>query len=479
MQETYDVIVIGAGATGLACAHTLHRRGVEVLCLESGRAPGGIMTTQQEGGFLFEQGPNTIPASAPCFRRLTQEAGLLDRLTVSNPAASLRLVYRNGRLHPLPTGPLEFARSKLLSVGGKLRLMSEPFRPMSKVGLFDAEPSLQEFLVDRLGQEAAQVLGGAFVRGVYAAELDELGARSAFPRVFNLANDAGGIVRGVLKARKAAKNQPGTPLPGPSLPPGSLLSFPRGLGELPLVLARGLGQRLLLGRGATEIERGAGGWVVTVDDGARFRAESIVLATGPRDAHALLAMATPDRTDVRQLLDLPTANISVVHLGLSQANLPPAFGFLVPPDAEPVDSAPRLLGALFPSNIFKGHAPAGGAVVSAIYHSASLAGLDSKASVQLALEDLRRGLGYQPGTLETARIRHWKGVIPRYGVGHDRKMADLHSTVRRALPKFVMAGTWHGGVSVEDRFKTGIAAAEETSALLDSGSKAHLKGTAP
>lgn len=475
MQETHGAIVIGAGATGLACAHTLHRSGVKVLCLDGARNPGGVMSTHQEGGFLFEQGPNTIPASATTFRRLTQEAGLLDRLIPSSSAALLRLIYRNGRLHPLPNSPLSFARSKLLSTKGKLRLMSEPLRPMTKVNRLDTEPSLEEFLIDRLGNEAATVLGSAFVRGVYAADLTELGARSAFPRVFNLANDAGGLVRAMFKARKVAKSQPVELPPGPDFPRGSLLSFPTGLRELPLALARGLGKHMQLGRSVTEIERGPEGWLVTVEDGATFRTETIVLATGPRDAHGLLAMTTPERTDVRLLLDLPTADISVVHLGLSQANLPPAFGFLVPARAEPRESAPRLLGALFPSNIFAGRAPAGGAVVSAIYHSHSLAGLDTKAAVELTLEDLKRGLGHSPGDLKTARIHHWRGVIPRYGVNHDRMIAKLHDTVRRALPKLVMAGTWTGGVSVEDRLNTGVEAAGEVHAMVDGVNKGSLK----
>jgi protoporphyrinogen oxidase len=114
-------------------------------------------------------------------------------------------------------------------------------------------------------------------------------------------------------------------------------------------------------------------------------------------------------------------------------------------------------------------------VVSAIYHSHSLAGLDTKAAVELTLEDLKRGLGHSPGDLKTARIHHWRGVIPRYGVNHDRMIAKLHDTVRRALPKLVMAGTWTGGVSVEDRLNTGVEAAGEVHAMVDGVNKGSLK----
>lgn len=426
------------------------------------------MSTKHDGGYLFEQGPTTVPADSPTFRRLTSKMGLLDRLVLSSPSASLRLIYAHGRLHPVPMKPLEFLTSRLLSTQAKVRLLSEPLRTMRTIGPLDPEPSLKEFLVDRLGSEAATVLGGAFIRGVYAAELKELGARSALPRVFHLANDNGGILRGLLKARKDAKRSPNEPLPGVAAPRGSLASFPQGLSELPFALAKQLGQRIHLGKAATGIEHNHKGWTVTVEGGTHFQARAIVLATGPTDAHALLSLIIPDHASIHQLKNVQTANITVVQLGLCEAALPPAFGFLVPPGAQPAKCAPRLLGALFPSNIFGGRAPSGGAVVNAIYHTQTLAGLNINDAIQFALEDLRRGLGREPGKLSTAHLRHWKGVIPRYSVGHDKEMADLHGTLRQTLPNLVMAGTWHGGVSVEDRLKAGIEAAAQASFMVGS-----------
>lgn len=461
-----DVVVIGAGATGLACAHALHRAGVDVMCVEGAREPGGIMRSGKVGPYLFEAGPNTIPASATTFRTLAHEAGIAERFQVSRKEASLRLVYRGGTLHPVPMSPGDLVKTRLLSWPAKLRLLSEPLRRMRPIASHEQEPTLEAFMRDRLGREAATTLGGAFVRGVYAAELSELGARSAFPRVFHLANDAGGLVRGMLRARKQREATPQEAAPGPPTQRGDLLSFPGGLGELPLAMARGLTGSLLLGRGVVELERGPAGWRVSLEDGADLQARVVVLTTSPRDAHGLLALATPERVDLDPLLSLPTGDLTVVHLGLAQARVPPAFGFLVPPDQRPEDGAPRLLGALFPSNIFSGRAPAGHATVSAIYRTTPELEAGEGAALRTALDDLERGLGHAPGRVEAHRVDTWRAVIPRYGVGHVERMDALHTALRRAMPGLVPAGTWTGGVAIEDRFKTGLAAANEARRLL-------------
>lgn len=462
-----QVVVIGAGATGLACAHALHRAGVDVVCVEAAREPGGIMRSKRSGAYLFERGPNTIPASATTFRRLADEAGIADRLQVSRREAGLRLVYKDGRVLPVPMKPADLLQTPLLSWRAKARLLSEPLRRMRRVAAHEEEPTLAHFLTHRLGKEAATTLGGAFVRGVHAAELEELGARSAFPRVFHLANDGGGLVRGMLKARRSREETP-TAAPGPPTQRGDLLSFPEGLGELSYALARGLMGSLLLGRGVVELERGPRGWRVSLEDGADLQAQVVVLATSPQDAYGLLAVTAPDRLDLEPLRQLRTTDLSVVHLGLSQPKVPPAFGFLVPPDQTPADGAPRLLGALFPSNIFHGRAPRGHATVAAIYRTESLPEGDQEV-IGTTMDDLQRGLGVTAGVVEASRIDRWRGVIPRYGVGHAERMDVLNQGLRRALHGLVPAGTWSGGVAIEARLEAGLAAADEAQGQLAGG----------
>lgn len=54
-QDTYDVIVIGAGLGGLSCAAAFARQGFRSLVIEQHRIPGGYATTfRRPGGFVFD-----------------------------------------------------------------------------------------------------------------------------------------------------------------------------------------------------------------------------------------------------------------------------------------------------------------------------------------------------------------------------------------------------------------------------------------
>jgi oxygen-dependent protoporphyrinogen oxidase len=347
----------------------------------------------------------------------------------------------------------------LLSLRGKLAVVTEPLRRARRAADGEREPDLGAFLAERIGDEAARVLAGAFVRGVYAAELDELGARSAFPRLWAMVQEHGGLVRGMLARRKAAAAEPGDAA-GPALRRGALLSFEDGFGELPAALARSLGDALVLGRAVTRLERDGDGFVVTLADGERWRAAQVVLAVPARVAATLLEPAT-DAATVAPLAALRHARVTLVHLGFDAPHgtrlLPSGFGYLVPPGGPDVtgDDAPRALGTIFGSNLFAGRAPEGAAATTSFYRTGDIeqalgAGArDEGALTRLATEDLARGLGCAVPEPSVARVKAWDDVIPSYGPGHADAMATLEAALVERLPGVHLAGNFVGGVSVE------------------------------
>ena len=62
-----DVIVIGGGVSGLACAGALQRRGREVVVLERARTPGGRCTSQVIEGQVVDVGPQFLHGHRPVF----------------------------------------------------------------------------------------------------------------------------------------------------------------------------------------------------------------------------------------------------------------------------------------------------------------------------------------------------------------------------------------------------------------------------
>ena len=54
-----EVVILGAGITGLTTANLLNKKGVDFCILEKLDRVGGVIHTVAENGFLYESGPNS------------------------------------------------------------------------------------------------------------------------------------------------------------------------------------------------------------------------------------------------------------------------------------------------------------------------------------------------------------------------------------------------------------------------------------
>ncbi|HSB73264.1 MAG TPA: NAD(P)/FAD-dependent oxidoreductase [Candidatus Methylomirabilis sp.] len=96
----WDVVVIGSGIGGLACAGMLAAQGRKVLVLEQAPAPGGYLASFQRGGFTFD-------SAVDCVAGLDPE-GLLTWL--------LRCLGVDGGLTPIRLDPIRVSRFPGLTV---------------------------------------------------------------------------------------------------------------------------------------------------------------------------------------------------------------------------------------------------------------------------------------------------------------------------------------------------------------------------
>lgn len=85
-QQT-DILIIGAGLTGLTTGFWLTRAGKDIHILEKADRVGGQIHTFRENDFIYESGPNTGVVSYPEVAELSKPSPLPVhwRLPAKNP----------------------------------------------------------------------------------------------------------------------------------------------------------------------------------------------------------------------------------------------------------------------------------------------------------------------------------------------------------------------------------------------------------
>jgi oxygen-dependent protoporphyrinogen oxidase len=440
MPETRDVLVIGAGISGLTAAFHLVRGGLDVAVVEASGRVGGAVRTRRAGPWVFELGPNTVLESRPAVGRLVREAGLEEEKLTASPEAKKRYLWVGDRLRALPSGPLSFLTTPLFPLSAKLRLLREPWIGRPPEG---TEESIAGFVRRRLGQAFLDHAVGPFVSGVYAGDPERLSVRWAVSRIYALERDHGSLIRGALAKRKG-------PQPG-----GGMISMAEGLEELPRRLAAAVGE-VRTGVACRAVRPAAGGFEAETEAGT-LRARRVVLAV-PADALAgALDGMTGGRS--RALGEIPYAPVAVACYGFRRADVRhplDGFGFLAPRK-----ESLRILGCLFPSTLFTGRAPEGHVAIAAFAGGRTDPGildLDDDALHGAILADLDRSLGLA-GEPVVRHLARWPRAIPQYEVGHGR-FVELASGIEREYPGLHLAGNFRGGVSVPDCIQNATELAE-------------------
>ena len=178
-----DVLVVGAGISGLTAAFRLNDCGFRVIVIEAAAHTGGVIRTVRDGDALYERGPNSILETGPHIAELIDRLGIGAQRIDTNPVSARRFVVREGRLVALPTSLRAFVRTPLFSTRAKLRLLREPF--MSRAPL-ESEESVADFVVRRLGPEFLHYAVEPFVAGIYAGDPRQLSVAAAFPKLHAL-----------------------------------------------------------------------------------------------------------------------------------------------------------------------------------------------------------------------------------------------------------------------------------------------------
>ena len=449
------VAVIGAGISGLTTAYRLQKLGFETDVIEASERAGGVIKSYREDDWLSEAGPHTYLETSPRIRELVNEIGLEQALCEPGPEAKNRFIVRDGNPYSLPSSPVSFLKTPLFSASAKLRLLREPF-----ISRWDNsyEESLAGFVTRRLGQEFLDYAINPFVSGVYAGDPENLSVKSAFPRLFDLEQEYGSLIKGaVLGARKRKKRS------DTSKQRAKMYSFRKGMGQLAEVLAELLEQNIQTKTEVSTIRKDNSSWLLEwKSDGTKGKGEyDIVVSTVP--LYRLPEIMLYDKIfDSQSLQKVSYPPVSVLTMGFERGKVQHplnGFGMLVPA----VENS-SILGTLFTSTLFPGRAPEG-YVTLASYVGGTRNPESAKQPFELlrdnVLLDLQRFLGVQGSPVYIKHILQPR-AIPQYNVGYDH-VRDILDDLEKSQKGLFFSGNYRSGISVSDCIVGGLETADKIS----------------
>ena len=72
IENSYDVVVVGAGMGGMTCGALLAKNRKSVLVVDQGSKPGGCCTSNKHQGCIFDNGPVTLCPCPPIWKTLEE-----------------------------------------------------------------------------------------------------------------------------------------------------------------------------------------------------------------------------------------------------------------------------------------------------------------------------------------------------------------------------------------------------------------------
>ncbi len=459
MPSNKKIIVIGAGISGLTTAYLLFKEGYDVIVLEKKDKVGGSIETVDENGFLFDRGPNSGLETTPLIQQLVKELNLEDQFVYANREGNKRYILKNGHLHALPMSPPAFFKTNLFSGKAKLRLFAEPFIGRSKDGYYQ---SIAEFVTRRLGKEFLDYAINPFVAGVYAGKPEELSVKSAFPKLYALEEEYGGLIIGTIRSIRKRKKSKEV-----SKQSAKMFSFKEGMKVLPEAIADTLGNRISTGVEVTSVRKTAEKkYGVTFKDGQQNLTllADIVLSTVPAYKAAEL-FGHFDENLSEHLNEIYYPPVMVLYLVYERSAVGQpldGFGFLIPEKEEK-----SFLGAIWSSVIFPNRSDESKAAFTLFIGGSRDAGFVDDVE-QNVIDRARREfelimkISAEPKMISK---RFWPKAIPQYNLGYVEH-ENFFDHFEKDNKGILLGGNYRGGISVGDCIKNSELVANKIKNLI-------------
>ncbi|HEY3760918.1 MAG TPA: protoporphyrinogen oxidase [Verrucomicrobiae bacterium] len=436
-----SIAIIGAGITGLTAAFYLKCKKASISFFEAGDRAGGVIRSVRENGFLAEFGPNTTLETSPKISQLIADLGLESRRLYTDPNAKKRYLVRDRKPVALPSSPLGFVTTPLFSLGAKMAVLRESFVPPRRS---DADESVADFVQRRLNREFLERAVDPMVSGIYAGVPERLSVRHALPRLYDLEQKYGSLIRGQIFGAGERKRRGEV-----ARSHAKMFSFDEGLQVLPDALVARLGDSLRLNTPVSKLVRTQNGWRVFFPDGKQEF--DVVIYCAP--AHKLAGLQL-DKIDLSIFSKIRHPPVASVVLGFRRADVAhplDGFGMLVPRQENF-----QILGAIFSSSLFPNRAPAGHVTLTSYIggeRNPELALKPQEELISMTKTDLRTLLGVK-GEPVFQHVAFYPQAIPQYNIGYGR-FKDAFNEIESNSPGLFFAGSYRDGISLGDSIVSG------------------------
>ena len=436
-----EVVIIGAGITGLTAAYEVARLGAQPIVYEASARAGGLIHTEHADGFTIEAGPDSVLGAKPAALALIREIGLESDVQRVRPPGGA-FVLRGTTLYRLPQPSflgIPLTREALdaydlLSPEARERMAAEPSIPRRAS---DEDESVGAFFRRRFGSETVDLIAQPLLGGIHAGDIEQLSMRSLFPRLLDLERDRGTVMGGASAAPAASD---ANEIKG-------FASLRGGMGTL----VRALEARVPPGA----IRYGAA--IARIDD-IRSPGRAVIFAA-PASAAARL-LEPIDAEAARLCAQVPYVSTASVALAWPRTLVPHPLegtGFVVARR----HSDARITACTWVSSKWEGRAPEGHVLLRAFIggaHDPGAASLPEAELVAIVRRDLRAVLGITAEP-SLARVYRWPHAGAQHLVGHLDRVAEIE---RRVRPYgIIVAGSGFRAVGIPDCIADARRAAAE------------------
>ncbi|MBI3590291.1 MAG: protoporphyrinogen oxidase [Candidatus Melainabacteria bacterium] len=453
-----DVIIIGAGIAGLSAAFELHKNNTDFQILETSNRVGGVIESLKIDDFLIETGPHTFSSVSLETLELIKDLGIEDSLIEANPLSNKRYIYLNNKLIALPSGPVEFFKSEVLSKEGKKTLFEELF-----IKKEDKEESVEDFISRRFGREVLKNLIQPFLNSVYAGDVKKLSANAVFPKLKSLENSYNSVILGSILSGRFRN----------SFKKLTLYSFLNGMETLSKELYERLKNKITLNAKNIEITRAKDFFIVTFivnNKPINYTANSILLAIPAYKIPDFAYLVPNDyMADFFHIEYLPLATVNQTieksKVEICQGASLDGFGFLCAKEPHR-----KLLGTIWSSSIFPNRALADKILLTSYIGGAYHRKITDQTEDEiknLVTKELCETLNISDhALLETIHIKVHSHAIPQYNMGHLEKVKRIEELMDKNYGLF-FTGNYLHGISINDTIKTSKAVAQKINSFLN------------